>query len=59
MADIISEEELVLFYDSSFSKNLELPYEDYTRFDLEEMTPAKEPPLQVQCRDPPSIPWQT
>ena len=56
MADIISEEELVLFYDSSFSKNLELPYEDYTRFDLEEMTPAKEPPLQVQCRDPPSIP---
>ena len=37
MADIISDEEFVLLYDSSFSKNLELPYEDYARFNLEEM----------------------
>ena len=35
LADIISDEEFVLLYDCSFSKNLELPYEEYERFDLE------------------------
>ena len=29
LADIISDEEFVLLYDCSFSKNLELPYEEY------------------------------
>ena len=37
LADIISDEEFVLLYDCSFSKNLELPYEEYERFDPEEM----------------------
>ena len=37
LADIISDEEFVLLYDSSFSKNLEIPYEEYERFNLEEM----------------------
>ena len=30
-ADIISDEEFVLLYDCSFSKNLEIPYEEYER----------------------------
>ena len=37
LAYIISDEEFVLLYDCSFSKNLELPYEEYERFDIEEM----------------------
>lgn len=37
LADTISDEEFVLLYDCSFSKNLELRYEEYERFDLEEM----------------------
>ena len=32
LADIISDEEFVLLYDCSFSKNLEIPYEEYERF---------------------------
>ena len=41
LADIISDEEFVLLYDCSFSKNLELPYEEYERFDLEEMADSE------------------
>lgn len=37
LADIISDEELVLLYGCSFSKNLEIPYEEYERSNLEEM----------------------
>ena len=39
LADIISDEEFVLLYDCSFSKNLELPYDE--RFDLEEMADSE------------------
>ena len=35
LADIISDEEFVLLSDCSFSKNLEIPYEEYGRFNLE------------------------
>ncbi|KAK3740592.1 hypothetical protein QZH41_001065 [Actinostola sp. cb2023] len=41
MTDIISDEEFVLLYDASYSKNLELPYDDYGRFDLEEMADSE------------------
>ena len=41
LADTISDEEFVLLYDCSFSKNLELPYEEYERFDLEEMADSE------------------
>lgn len=41
LADIISDEEFVLLYDSSFSKNLEIPYEEYGRFNLEEMADSE------------------
>ena len=41
LADIISDEEFVLLYDCSFSKNLELPYEEYERFDIEEMADSE------------------
>ena len=37
LADIISGEEFVLLYDCSYSKNLEIPYEEYGRFNLDEM----------------------
>lgn len=37
MEGIISDEEFVLLYDLNHSKNLELPYEEYGRFDLDEM----------------------
>jgi len=41
LADIISNEEFVLLYDCSFSENLELPYKEYERFDLEEMADSE------------------
>ena len=41
LSDIISDEEFVLLYDCSFSKNLELPYEEYERFDFEEMADSE------------------
>ena len=41
MADIISGEEFVLLYDCSFSRNLELPYEEYEIFDLEEVADSE------------------
>jgi len=41
LADIISDEEFVLLYDCSFSKNLELPYEECERFDLEEVADSE------------------
>ena len=41
LADIISDEEFVLLYDCSFSKNLEIPYEEYGRFNLEEMADSE------------------
>ena len=41
LADTISDEEFVLLYDCSFSKNLELRYEEYERFDLEEMADSE------------------
>ena len=37
LANIISDEEFMLLYDCSFSKNLKLRYEEYERFDLEDM----------------------
>ena len=52
LADIISDEESVLLYDCSFSKNLELPYEEYERFDLEEMADSEcRTELRVNKRD--------
>lgn len=54
LADIISDEESVLLYDCSFSKNLELPYEEYERFDLEEMADSEcRAELRVNKRDLP------
>ena len=41
LADIISDEEFVLLYDCSFSKNLEIPYEEYERVNLEEMADSE------------------
>ena len=41
LANIISDEEFVLLYDCSFSKNLELPYEENERFDLQEMADSE------------------
>ena len=41
LADIISDEEFVLLYDCSFSKNLQIPYEEYGRFKLEEMVDSE------------------
>ena len=41
LADIICDEEFVLLYDCSFSKNLEIPYEEYGRFNLEEMADSE------------------
>ena len=37
LADIISDEEFVFLYDCFFLKNLEIPYEEYERFNLKEM----------------------
>ena len=41
LADIISDEEFVLLYDCSFSKNLEISYEEYGRFNFEEMADSE------------------
>jgi len=41
LADIISDEEFVLLYDCSFSKNLEIRYEEYKRFNHEEMADSE------------------
>ena len=41
LADIISDKEFVLLLDCSFSKNLEIPYEEYERFNLEEMADSE------------------
>ena len=35
--DIIDEDEFLLLWDLNTSKNLDFPYEDYSRFDLDEM----------------------
>ena len=35
--DIIDEDEFLLLWDFNTSKNLDFPYEDYGRFDLDEM----------------------
>ena len=37
MDGVISEEEFVLLYGENRSKNLDLPYDEYARFDLDEM----------------------
>ena len=37
MDGVISDEEFVLLYDENRSKNLDLPYDAYTRFDLDRM----------------------
>ena len=41
LADIISDEEFVLLYDCSYSKNLEIPYDEYGRFNLDEMADSE------------------
>ena len=38
---LLGHEEFVLLYDCSFSKNLEIPYEEYGRFNLEEMADSE------------------
>ena len=35
--DIIDEDEFILLYDLNSSKNVDFPYDDYGRFDFEEM----------------------
>ena len=37
MNGVLSDEEFVVLYDENRSKNLDLPYDEYGRFDLEEM----------------------
>jgi len=37
MDDIITDEEFAILYDVNCSKNLDLPYDDYERFDLDNM----------------------
>ena len=37
-SNIINDEEFVLLYDEYHSKNLEIPYWNYGRFDLENIT---------------------
>ena len=57
LADIISDEEFVLLYDCSFSKNLELPYEEYERLDLGEMADSQcRAEFRVHKRDLPHLP---
>ena len=56
LADIISDEEFVLLYDCSFSKNLEIPYEEYGRFNLEEMADSEcRAEFRVNKRDRPLL----
>ena len=56
LADIISDEEFVLLYDCSFSKNLEIPYEEYGRFNLEEMADSEcRAEFRVNTRDLPLL----
>ena len=56
LADIISDEEFVLLYDCNFSKNLELSYEEYERFDLEEMADSeRREEFRVNKRDLPHL----
>ena len=56
LTEIISDEEFVLLYDCSFSKNLELPYKDYERFDLEEMADSEcRAEFRVNKRDLPRL----
>ena len=37
MNGILSDQEFVVLYDENRSKNLDLPYDEYGRFDLDEM----------------------
>ena len=56
LSDIISDEEFVLLYDCSFSKNLELPYEEYEKFDFEEMADSEcRAEFRVNKRDLPHL----
>ena len=56
LADIISDEEFVLLFDSSFSRNLEIPYEEYGRFNLEEMADSEcRAEFRVNKRDLPLV----
>ena len=41
MENVISDEEFVCLYDLNRSKNLELPYDEYRRIDLDEMDDAE------------------
>ena len=41
MNGVLSDEELVLLYDENRSKNLDLPYDEYGRFDLYEMADSE------------------
>ena len=41
MNGVLSDEEFVVLYDENRSKNLDLPYDEYGRFDLDEMADSE------------------
>ena len=41
MNGVLSDAEFVLLYDENRSKNLDLPYDEYGRFDLDEMADSE------------------
>ena len=56
LADIISDEEFVFLYDCFFLKNLEIPYEEYQRFNLNEMANSESrAEFRVNKRDLPHL----
>ena len=54
--DIIDEDEFLLLWDLHDSKNLDFPYEDYGRFDLDEMDDSEcSAEFRVKKRDLPDL----
>ena len=41
MSGVLSDEEFVVLYDENRSKNLDFPYDEYGRFDLDKMTDSE------------------
>ena len=55
-ARVVSDEEFMLLYEMFQSKNPDFPYEDYSRFDLDEMDEAEcKAEFRVQKRDLPAL----
>ena len=56
MSGVLSDEEFVVLYDENRSKNLDFPYDEYGRFDLDKMTDSEcIPELRVKKSDLPKL----